>query len=65
MPEVLVGLRHRFGPPIGTSVNIDSESFQQQWIWHTGKDLITAIKTDKNPFLLTYKPSLLDPTFLG
>ena len=65
MNEVLAGLRHRFGAPIGTSVEIDNGSSQQQWIWHTGEDVITAIKTDKSPFLLSYKPSLLDPSFLG
>tara|TARA_Y100001968_G_scaffold76142_1_gene67610 strand:- start:82 stop:444 length:363 start_codon:yes stop_codon:yes gene_type:complete len=56
MPEVLAGLRHRFGPPIGTRVNTESGSFQQQWVWHTREDPITAMKTDKNPFLLSYKP---------
>ena len=65
MTEVLAGLRHRFGPPVGMSINIDSGSSQQQWIWHTGEDVITAIKTDNRPFLLSYKPSLLDPSFLG
>tara|TARA_B100000700_G_scaffold319443_1_gene414580 strand:- start:1974 stop:2459 length:486 start_codon:yes stop_codon:yes gene_type:complete len=65
MTEVLAGLRHRFGAPIGTSIDIDSGSSQQQWIWHTGEDVITAIKSDKSPFLLSYKPSLLDPSFLG
>tara|TARA_B100000029_G_scaffold451497_1_gene476118 strand:+ start:46 stop:534 length:489 start_codon:yes stop_codon:yes gene_type:complete len=64
MPEVLGGLRHRFGPPVGTSVDIEGEFPQQQWIWHTGEDVITAIKTDKTPFLLSYRPSLLDPSFL-
>ena len=65
MTEVLAGLRHRFGPPVGTSIDIDGGSNQQQWIWHTGEDVITAIKTDRSPFLLSYKPSLLDPSFLG
>jgi len=50
MPEVLAGLRHRFGPPIGNSVNTESGSFQQHWVWHTGEDLITAMKTEKSPF---------------
>jgi len=63
MTEVLAGLRHRFGPPVGTSVDIDSKYPQQQWIWHTGEDVITAIKSEKN-FLLSYKPPLLDPSFL-
>ena len=63
MTEVLAGLRHRFGPPVGTSVDVDGRSSQQQWIWHTGEDLITAVKTEKN-FLLSYKPPLLDTSFL-
>ncbi len=64
MTEVLAGLRNRFGPPVATSVDEDGTSHQQQWIWHTGEDLITAIKTEKKPFLLSYKPSRLDPSFL-
>ena len=65
MTEVLAGLRTRFGTPIETSFDIDSGSSQQQWVWHTGDDVITAIKSDESPFLLAYKPSLLDPSFLG
>ena len=64
MTEVLAGLRHRFGPPVGTSVDIDGRFPQQQWIWHTGEDLITAVKNEDSPFLLSYRPSLLDPSFL-
>ena len=64
MTEVLAGLRHRFGPPVGTSVDIDGRSPQQQWIWHTGEDVITAVKTEGRPFLLSYRPSLLEPSFL-
>ena len=64
MTEVLAGLRHRFGPPVGTSVDIDGRSPQQQWIWHTGEDVITAVKNEDSPFLLSYRPSLLDPSFL-
>ncbi len=64
MTEVLAGLRHRFGPPVGTSVDIDGRSPQQQWIWHTGEDVIIAIKSEERPFLLAYRPSLLDPSFL-
>ena len=64
MTEVLAGLRHRFGPPVGTSVDIDGRSPQQQWIWHTGEDIITAFKSEDRPFLLSYRPSLLDPSFL-
>ncbi len=64
MTEVLAGLRHRFGPPVGTSVDVDSASPQQQWIWHTGEDVIVAVKSEQRPFLLSYRPSLLDPSFL-
>ncbi len=65
MTEVLAGLRTRFGTPIETGFDIDSGSSQQQWVWHTGDDVITAIKSDQSPFLLAYKPTLLDPSFLG
>ena len=64
MTEVLAGLRHRFGSPVGTSVDVDGMSPQQQWIWHTGEDVITAVKSEQRPFLLSYRPSLLDPSFL-
>ena len=64
MTEVLAGLRHRFGPPVGTSVDVDGRFTQQQWIWHTGEDVITAVKSEQRPFLLSYRPSLLDPSFL-
>ncbi len=64
MTEVLAGLRLRFGPPVGTSVDVDGRSPQQQWIWHTGEDVITAVKSEQRPFLLSYRPSLLDPSFL-
>ena len=64
MTEVLAGLRNRFGPPVGTSLDIDGGLSDQQWIWHTGEDVITAIKSNKRPFLLSYRPPLLDPSFL-
>ena len=64
MTEVLAGIRHRFGPPVGTNVDVDGRSPQQQWIWHTGEDVITAVKSEQRPFLLSYRPSLLDPSFL-
>ena len=64
MTEVLAGLRQRFGPPVGTSVDVDGASPQQQWIWHTGEDVIVAVKSEQRPFLLSYRPSLLDPSFL-
>ncbi len=64
MTEVLAGLRYRFGSPVATNVDIEGGSSQQQWIWHTGEDVIVAVKSDQKPFLLSYRPSLLDPSFL-
>ncbi|WP_269603360.1 hypothetical protein [Prochlorococcus marinus] len=64
MTEVLAGLRYRFGPPVGTNVDVENGPTQQQWIWHTGEDVIIAVKSDQRPFLLSYRPSLLDPSFL-
>ncbi len=60
----LAGLRYRFGPPVGTSVDVEGGSPQQQWIWHTGEDVIVAVKSEHRPFVLSYRPSLLDPSFL-
>ena len=64
MTEVLAGLRYRFGSPVGTNVDIQDGSPEQQWIWHTGEDLIVAVRSNHRPFLLSYRPSLLDPSFL-
>ena len=64
MTEVLAGLRYRFGPPVGTNVDVEDGSTEHQWIWHTGEDVIVAIKSNQGPFLLSYRPSLLDPSFL-
>ena len=65
MTEVLAGLRYRFGPPVGTNVDVEGGSYsQQKWIWHTGEDVIVGVKSDHRPFLLSYRPSLLDPSFL-
>ena len=64
MTEVLAGLRYRFGSPVGTNVDIEDGSPEQQWIWHTGEDLIVAVRSNHWPFLLSYRPSLLDPSFL-
>ena len=64
MTEVLAGLRYRFGSPVGTNVDIEDGSPEQQWIWHTGEDLIIAVRSNYRPFLLSYRPSLLDPSFL-
>ena len=64
MTEVLAGLRHRFGTPVSTSVDVNSNISQQQWIWHTGEDVITALKSDNKPFILAYRPPLIDPAYL-
>ena len=64
MTEVLAGLRHRFGIPVTTSINEGSSLSQQQWIWHTGEEIITALRSDEKPFLLSYRPSVLDPSYL-
>ena len=64
MTEVLAGLRYRFGSPVGTNIDIEDGSPEQQWIWHTGEDLIIAVRSNHRPFLLSYRPSLLDPSFL-
>ena len=64
MTEVLAGLRYRFGSPVGTNVDIEDGSPEQQWIWHTGEDLIIAVRSNHRPFLLSYRPSLLYPSFL-
>ena len=64
MTEVLAGLRYRFGPPVGTSVAVEGGSPQQQWICHAREDVILAVKREHRPFVLSYRPSLLDPSFL-
>ena len=64
MTEVLAGLRYRLGSPVGTNVDIEDGSPEQQWIWPTGEDLIVAVRSSHSPFLLSYRPSLLDPSFL-
>ena len=64
MTEVLAGLRYRFGPPLGANADFEEGDSQQQWIWHTGEDVIVAVKSNERPFLLSYRPSLLDPSFL-
>ena len=48
MIEILAGLKYRFGPPVGKSVDVDGRYPEQQWIWHTSEDVITAVKSDKD-----------------
>ena len=64
MTEVLAGLRYKFCPPVGTNVDVEDGFPEQQWIWHTGEDLIVAVRSNHRPFLLSYRSSLLDPSFL-
>ena len=51
MMEVLAG-RHRFATLVSTSVDVNSNISQQQWNWHTGKDVITASNSENQPFYL-------------
>ena len=64
MTEVLAGLRHRFGPPVSSALGEDGRELEQQWVWHTGEDLITAIRRENSLFLLDYKPTRIDPNLL-
>lgn len=64
MTEVLAGLRHRYGPPVSTTLDDSARGSKQQWIWHTGDDVITAISSGNQPFLLAYRPCRLDPNLL-
>ena len=66
MTEVLAGLRAQHGPPLSTSLDHDSHN-DQVWVWNTGEDLITAVKTahaDQQAFLISYRPSRLRPEIL-
>jgi len=65
MTEVLAGLRHRYGPPVTTLSNDNSSDNNQQWIWHTGDDVITVLRSSPNKsFLLAYRPRRIDPSIL-
>ena len=66
MTEVLAGLRAKHGPPLSTSLDHDSHN-DQVWVWNTGEDLITAVKSehaDQQAFLISYRPSRLRPEVL-
>ncbi|AII49138.1 hypothetical protein KR52_08285 [Synechococcus sp. KORDI-52] len=66
MTEVLAGLRARHGAPLSTSIE-ETDHNDQIWVWNTGEDLITAVKrkgNDEQKFLLSYRPSRLDPQTL-
>ena len=66
MTEVLAGLRAQHGPPLSTSLDHESHN-DQVWVWNTGEDLITAVKSDnagQQAFLISYRPSRLRPETL-
>lgn len=66
MTEVLAGLRAQHGPPLSTSLDHKSHN-DQVWVWNTGEDLITAVKSHnagQQAFLISYRPSRLRPETL-
>ena len=66
MTEVLAGLRARHGPPLSTSLDLHNRN-DQLWVWNTGEDLITAVKSTsmgRQQFLISYRPSRLRPNNL-
>ena len=66
MTEVLASLRARHGQPLSTSID-DRRHTKQLWVWNTGDDLITAVKSDtanRQQFLISYRPSRLRPEML-
>ena len=66
MTEVLASLRARHGQPVSTSIE-DKRHTEQLWVWNTGDDLITAVKSDsanRQQFLISYRPSRLRPEML-
>ena len=64
MTEVLAGLRSRYGSPVSTSLENEHQPMQQIWVWNTGNDCITAVRAGEDSFLLSYRPSRLDPALL-
>ena len=66
MTEVLAGLRARHGQPLSTNIE-DGNLKQQIWVWNTGDDLITALRSnfaDEQQFLISYRPTRLRPDTL-
>ena len=66
MTEVLAGLRARHGTPLSTSLDLHNRN-DQLWVWNTGEDLITAVKSTsmgRQQFLISYRPSRLRPNNL-
>jgi hypothetical protein len=64
MTEVLAGLRSRYGAPVSTTVDTEGKALQQVWVWNTGTDCITAVRAGDDAFLLSYRPSRLNPALL-
>ena len=64
MTEVLAGLRSRYGAPVSTTVETEGQLMQQVWVWNTGTDCITAVRAGDDAFLLSYRPSRLNPALL-
>jgi hypothetical protein len=64
MTEVLAGLRSRYGAPVSTTVETEGQPMQQVWVWNTGTDCITAVRAGDEAFLLSYRPSRLNPALL-
>ena len=58
--------RAQHGPPLSTSLDHASHN-DEVWVWNTGEDLITAVKSehaDQQAFLISYRPSRLRPEVL-
>ena len=64
MTEVLAGLRSRYGAPVSTTVETEGHPIQQVWVWNTGTDCIKAVRAGDETFLLSYRPSRLNPALL-
>ena len=66
MTEVLAGLSSRHGKPLSTNL-VHEQQNDQVWVWNTGEDLITAVKSEsagQQAFLIAYRPSRLRPETL-
>ncbi|NDD44066.1 MAG: hypothetical protein EBZ29_04525 [Synechococcaceae bacterium WB9_4xC_028] len=42
----------------------EGKALQQVWVWNTGTDCITAVRAGDDAFLLSYRPSRLNPALL-
>ncbi len=64
MVEVLAGLRSRYGSPVSTTLDDKQQPLQQVWVWNTGDDCITAVRSGNDAFVLSYRPTRLNPALL-